>query len=353
VTFTVTQIGSLPYKVIPEDSFDVSMTDGTYRAKIDRQSMATVKGRFSFVVYVNRSASFEKTVCGYEVAEDTVDSFNDAEEAVSFRIGPEGAAVVGTAAVPMHSPFGPPTALVYKDKNGKVSTPPLEPVSIGGNVSFWLPLDNQLTNLKGTIADPSVTAGCTSCWRVAPAVKVSQQLVNPGDRINVSFALMANTMQAMWASAMQFGPDKSNDVLTLSIPVTAEGGTTRPQVFSVPVRFTPPLWEMIVAVFLGACLGGGLRKMFALPPKPSDGNAPADQNTGGGLKNFFVGMALALICEVVAVVLFLETNTEVKLIGINLDPTQVVPAFLLCTFVGGGTAVIVAIENALRLGGGK
>ena len=77
------------------------MADETYRAKIDRQSMATVKGRFSFKIYVNRSATFNKTVYAYEVGEDTTDTFNDTEKTMSVHVGPERGAVLGTASVPM------------------------------------------------------------------------------------------------------------------------------------------------------------------------------------------------------------------------------------------------------------
>jgi hypothetical protein len=51
-----------PYTSIPQDSLDVNIADETYRTKIDRQSMGTLKGRFSFRIYVYRSASFERTV---------------------------------------------------------------------------------------------------------------------------------------------------------------------------------------------------------------------------------------------------------------------------------------------------
>ena len=353
VTFTVSYVASYPYTSVPEDSLDVNMADETYRAKIDRQSMGTLKGRFTFRIYVNRSASFERTVFVYEVGEDTTDTFNDAEKTVNFRVGPEGNSVLGTAALPMHSPFGPPTALVYKDKDGKISTPPLQPVSIGGNAPFSLTLDNELTNLKATLGNPLVSADCADCWKVIPAAKISQTTINPGDRVTVSFAVTASTLRAMRASAIQIGPDKSNDTLRVSIPVTAEGGTMRPQVFTVPIRFTPPLTEMVITDYPRSVPRGALRKYFAPAPKQADGNVLGKRETDGTIKDFVTGLVIALVCEGLAVVLFVETNTEVKLIGVSLDPTQLVPAFLICTLIGGGTVVITAIKNALGLGGGK
>src|ERR1035437_10309651 len=86
-SFPVTPLGSIPHQAIPQTAAPtaVSMYNPAYEAQIDLSSMGWVRGRFTFVLYLNHSNLFEKSVYSYQIAEDATGVFNDTVQTVNIR----------------------------------------------------------------------------------------------------------------------------------------------------------------------------------------------------------------------------------------------------------------------------
>ena len=342
VAFSVKPLGPLPYNSISREALsDVSMSDDMYRAELDLSSMGEDKsGRFTFMLYVNRSSLFETSVQSYEIEEDPTGVFNDTIQTVSLHIGPDRTSLVGTARVPLHSPYGSPHGLTYKAATNE--PPTVQSVPMGTESSFTIALDSALDRMGATLGEPTVSVNCDQCLQLPIQVRLSKNRLIPGDHVDATFTLTPNTLKAMHASAYP-ASDKFDADLTLTIPLTADtGGSTGQQSIPVHIKFSPPTILIVLSVLLGAVAGAFIRMFLT--------------GTHRDRHEFFLGLIYAGVCWGLAFLIFDNGKTMIKLMGVTFYPTQIFSAFMLCLLAGGGPPLIKLLQDSVlspMLGGGK
>jgi hypothetical protein len=299
--------------------------DGTYSVWIDLNLERGKYGGFTFNLYLRPSASEGQTLYEYEVDENPTGVFNDVVKPVTLHIGKSNSTV--TSKLALHSAYGPLQALSYAP-----STPgTIQGVSLGSSYSFKVQLDNNLQDMAASLGSATVTAGCTRCWRKPAEVNFLDNPLKPRGHTEAAITVYPNTLYALGTTATLLNPNVQQDALTLSFAVTATGGVAGTQSIDVPIRFTPPLPYLGLATLLGAVLGGCLRMLLAAGPRDR--------------KLMMLGSIYAVVCELLAIVFFEYTATTIKIAGVNFDPTQILPAFVLCVLVGGGPTLIKAMKE--------
>jgi len=335
VTFTVLpSTVPQPYSTINSLNLEaMQQTDNSYQAAIDEGSMLPSKGVFQFVLYLNRASDFLQEVYAYKVIENSYGSFNDLQGVINVRLSSTDA-VIGTVTVPLHCADGPPNALVL---SGNVPTAPVEPVNMGSEKDFSITLVNQMS-LDAALGPPTVQVSCGGCLQQPVSATLSSTSLAQGDKLQVNFKLIPNLSQAMHAAG-------SSNYLTLKVPLTAaEGGAQRGQQITIPIVFSPPPLLLVPCVLLGILLGGAIRafaKNGRFKPWPWN--------------EFILGLTYAALTWGIAYVLFNSSGTEIQLVGVRLDPTQLLQAVLLCVLAGAGPAVLKQLDNSAlkKLPGGN
>jgi hypothetical protein len=339
VTFTVAPGHALPYASIQNlELVDAKNGTGDYRVQIDLSSMSRGKyGRFGFSLYANRTGQFENTVYAFDVYEDPFGTFNDTIRQVSIRLGPNGTPFLGTVPVPIHSSYGPPSALLYADSKS------VQHVRMGTETDFTIRLDSAL-DLGASLADPAATATCDSCVQTPIPVKLSTNRLSPNDHVDVVLKVQPNTFNAMGASAHRSALDYDADV-NLSIPVTADqGGSQRTQQIAVHIQFSPPVVFMALIVITGTLAGAFVRMLLVYFAGKS-----------WLWPEFWTGTITALIVWALAVAVFSAGHATVEYMGLKFDPTQLLSAGLLTFLAGAGPVFLKALDNSIlgKISGGK
>ncbi|HEX4008133.1 MAG TPA: hypothetical protein VHX60_18310 [Acidobacteriaceae bacterium] len=340
VAFDVKPIGKVPYSSIAQDAFiDVSMHEGSYRAEIDQNSMQTqiASRRFVFTLYVNQSSLFSQGAYAYEIDEDATGVFNDTLQSINIHFGEDRPPVMGTVTVPLHSPYGAPNAF----STGTSGALAVEPLHTGSETSFTLTLTNNLQWLGATLGTPTASVTCDTCLRSPIGVHLSLNQLRPEGQVQVTVTTNPNMWKAMGASSRP-AAETYDAVLNISIPFTAEGGSAATQTIAVPIKFSPPAPMMGLSVVIGTLLGAFLRAMLLF-----------FSSRKWDWHEFVVGLVVAALSWLVALLIFSSGNTAVKVFGITFDPTQLMSAFVLCVLAGGGPALMKLLENSLPKMGGK
>jgi hypothetical protein len=329
VSFSITPAGVIENNnlasVTQKDSEDHS-----YSVLLDLLTLGRDKsGRFSFSLYVKSNSTNDHKIYQFLVDEDSNSRFNDTIQAVNFQISSASSTSTGVIDLPLHCAFGNRLALDYKPSSV------IQQVPLGGPFSFPIRLTSNLKTFGATLGDATVTAGCKSCWQPGAQATLSKAEIAPNDTVDVTLNVIPSTLHDLAATATQLASDKSHDVLSLNIKVaTDKGGYPADQTIYIPVRFTPPLPYLLLAIFLGALAGGLVRAFLA---------SGADTR-----RQLLIGFVIAVVVELLAIVLFATTSTQVKVAGFNFDPTQVLPAVVLCLLVGGGPALIKYVKEAFK-----
>ncbi len=329
VTFSAKYLGPIPYASISgKELQDVQMLDPTYRAGLDLSSLARDKtGRFIFTLYVNRANLFQKSVDAYEIGEDPTGGFNDTIQPVNIYIGSDRSALPNSTPLPLHSPYGSPTALAYKPANADPQSLPM-----GKDFTFHITLDSALDQLGASLGDATATINCDRCLQTLQ-VKLSKTALSLNDQVDATFTISPSTFKAM-AAAAQPESDKYDATITLVVPVTADkGGSRRDQTVPIRVKFTPPLTGIALGVILGTLFGAFIRMYLG--------------TTHTNKQEFYLGLIYAIVCWLFALLLFANGKTAIKLLGFNFDPTQMFPAFMLCLFAGGGPPLVQLLKNSV------
>jgi hypothetical protein len=145
----------------------------------------------------------------------------------------------------------------------------------------------------------------------------------------------------MLSTALILKRDKPQDHLLVTVSYNVDqGGITKQHEFDLPVRFTPSIWQLALAVVAGALVGALLKRLLD------------EQITQLSWRFLGKAIVLALVAEGLAAV---AASYESKLIilSFDMDPRQVIPAALLAFAVTGGPPVTKWALGVIRPGGNQ
>ena len=258
----------------------------------------------------------------FNVRADPVGKFADTLAEVTVKVQSNSGESVQNVRVPMHS-AGYDDALV-------VVTDPERPflkVRLADRTPPKIVLKNTLDNFSLHLTKLEVRPQCSECWAPVSAGDLSID-VSPNAELSIPLPVKPQTFSAMLASAFVLKKDAPHDILPMDIAYNiAQGGSSKQKAFKVPVRFSPPIWQLILAILVGSIVGLFLKKLLD----------PASPPLSKGL--FAKSIFLAAVAEFLAVVAAIF-DSKLVILNFDMDPRQSVPALIFAATVTGGPAVV-------------
>lgn len=338
VEFPTADGGMVPAGTIVGLPLRTEETQGhLYTLSVDTQSFGRDKyQRFSFDAYIYTARSKGTFVHKYTVSEDPIGPFPDAISTVTFHITGQAGEDTGAIRLPVHSNDG--------SDNLTLALPATLKIGLSGPSSSDLGLNNKLDSLHVHLLESHVSStSCNECW-LSLSSKANLDVLAPQNGTSLILQLRPNTIKALGKSALMLNPTVAHDTLLISVAsVSDQGGLPTQQEFRVPVRFAPPALYLVLAVLLGALVGGVLR------PWLKDAPVQSPQQPPGRLwhvKEVGVSVLIAVVIWIVALVLFSYAETRVVIFGFSFDPSQVLPAGLISLLAAGGPPIIAKLKDA-------
>ena len=334
VSFSVLALGLEKRANFPDPQFLVGQTDDrVFRLYEDVDSIQQVRfNAFTFTVYLVTARDPGSGAYKFQVTGNPTGSFHDAAVRVSFHVKTGSNAGSGEMLMPVYNAVRKDFLQVEK------STGPTY-VSVSGLTSAQIRLANPPDALPVSLTNISVGEDCPQCWtRVTSAVNQNSPLrVDPGATTNVSLDLLPNSVPALLQGAEVIKPDLPHDTLAVTITYhTVPGGADRKQTVLAPVRFGPGLFGLGLALLGGLALGLVARYLLTGRLGKQDEKI---------VHAILTALVLAIIAEFVGMMLTAYGNSKLILFGLDIDPRQLFPAFILAMLVGGGSAVVSWVKE--------
>ncbi|HEY1766143.1 MAG TPA: hypothetical protein VGG26_00720 [Terracidiphilus sp.] len=251
---------------------------------------------------------------------------------MSFHVKNGTSAVPGSILMPVYNATSGDLLEVTKQSD-------LAYVSVSGNTPLQIGLANVADALPISITDVAVSEDCPNCWtRVDSKVSDKSPLaVDPGTSATLPLSLSPNTIPALLQGALAVRTDVPHDTLALTVTYhTIPGGADRRQTILAKVRFGPGLLGLGLAVCGGIALG--LAARYLLTGKLGNEKERA-------VHAILLALVLGTIAEFVGILLTAYGNSRLILFGLDIDPRQLFPAFILAILVSGGAAVTAWVKD--------
>ncbi len=161
-------------------------------------------------------------------------------------------------------------------------------------------------------------------------------LTSKGQETEILLNGVPRTLPSLRTSSSHFKISDPHDKLMLHVTYAPiEGGRVRDQDFVIPVRFSPALWEVIVALVVGIAIGIALRKVL--------GQADAYQRPQ------IAKVSGAVLVSVLVLYISVSADTRpLVLFGVNVDPTQPLTIAAIAILVGGGPTLTAWIRQIIQ-----
>jgi len=337
VSFSVLALGADPRSDFPEPRFQPAQTDDQrFRLYQDTDSIQQVRfNTFNFTVYLANAATGERGAFKYQVNGIPSGSFRDGTVRVTFHVKNGAYASAGGITMPVYNATRTDLLVVEKQ------TEPAK-VSVSGSTLLQIRVANPADGLQIAITDVVVTESCPQCWtRITSAInEKSAVLVDPGTATNLAIDLAPNSIPALLQGAQVVRPGVAHDTLSLTVTYhSVPGGADRKQTILADIRFGPGIFGLALSLCGGLALG--LIGKYLLTGKfGEEGEKPVHA--------ILTAFVFGLIVEFVGVTLTAYGSSKLVLFGMDIDPRQLLPAFILALFVGGGTAVASRLKDFLK-----
>ncbi len=274
---------------------------------------------YDFYVFPKASPS---AITHFFVIGKPIGPFPDRMADVSFRVGPSSSAEAGSITLPVVSTAGE-AVLVPPE------FPKAQDIPLSGTGVVILRLENRLTNLPLTIRNTSAAVPHNSYWQVvelhngtprnAGELVLTPQGVSEG---KLTLYLVPKTFSAVAASFLPLSARPSHDTIAVTLDCATLGGAIHSVPFNVPIRFSPWGPTLFLAAAVGALLGS------VIPPLTVTGRA-----WSAWPRALAVAVLFALLAEGIALLLA-SAGSQVRLVGVDLDPYQLLPAAVIGCIVG-------------------
>ncbi len=333
-------------------------TGDSFRVCADLSRIRDISFRaFSYTLYAGRSGDGEwRDVTKWTFCALPIGSFIDQESDVSFEVGDDAGSEQGTIRLPLHSSSS--DALLVHDL-GRVPAPLW--VGRPGMIKIGL---RSLTDLHVVVTDDIfVSAGDQSLWQGEPRARLVKPVegtmtIKPGEKSHelLSLELTPSRLKALRAALRPHKEDggaETDDLLagerlpevrgvhewiTLYVSHRAETGSERDLEIRVPIRFRPSPLYLILAVLVGALVG----RLIALLQRPTSAAVWA--------RSLALAVLLSGVAWLAGLVL-VEFDSSLRLLGMELDPYQIVPAALVGVVIGWAGLKGVKLVKELLTGG--
>jgi len=275
---------------------------------------------FTFEVKVRNSAPSDAAWHVYEVRADPIGKFPDVLANVGFRLRVGKSESAGFIRLPIHSAVFD-ADLVRKN----VDLEPLQ-VKVSDPHGPEIVLQNVLENLDIHITKVEVKSGCHDCWDEVIASPVDI-LARPSAKVNLLLNTRPKPLGALLSTAFLLKKETPQDVLFVTLGYNVDqGGMPKEKQINVPIRFTPSIWQLAMAVIVGGIVGAILKCLL--------------NNDAGKITWKLLGQAvlLALVAESLAV-MAASFDSKVIILNFDMDPRQAVPALTLAFVITGGPTV--------------
>lgn len=312
--------------------FEVAAVDNTAPDLSSMSSSTSASGRFKLYVdltdirnqslfyaydlYVQASGHAQH----FKLQASPTGAFDDVVKKVSYQIKDGTTSDSGEISLPLHGRFGRD---FLKNNNDTIST-----VDLVNGATLEVAVTNTSQDMK-VVIDPSIgfSEQHAEYWSaIGPRKDPTQPFVlNPGQsQTLVQLDLKPKFWDAFRGSIMPIAKEGGHDVITLSLVQHADfGGPPVSKSLSLPIRFVPSFWSLLTAVLLGALLGSFGSFLFA-----------GDESVKWWHR-ILAGVLIALLAEVAGVAA-MSANSKLVLFGMDIDPRQVLSAFLLGAVTGLG-----------------
>lgn len=316
---------------------------------------------FSYVLYVQpRSTSGLSDLTRFRFSAKPIGRFLDQEALVDFVLTVDGVADSGSLRLPVHGISSDPFLA------SGLSEKPVR-LQIGGGETISIDLTNRLQDLDVLVGGelrvstdkPGLWAGLPTAALEPPLGQGEEFRLRPGSTApgKVKLKPVPVRSKALLAAFFPFkkkqqsanqGAEEEDlagvhDRITVYVPYRTQGGLKREHAVTVPIRFRPSAFELLIAVGLGALLG----------------NLAPWSRRERSLKNWLRGAGSAVVMGIVAwlvAVFLVENDSQLRILGTELDPYQILPVGLLGLVVGLWGFKGVDVLNKIfggRRGGGK
>lgn len=320
--------------------------DQKYIVVVDPDKITPLSfGDFTFRASVKREA--DKTWYSYDVVASPNGSFADVQKEVNFTIGQEGRATASIK-LPLHSAN-------YDGALQWVKDDATADIAVSASQGPVVTLQNNLEGLDIHITKVAVVnERCPECWQEAQQQPV--KVINPGGKVYLVLNMRPKPLSALWSTASTLKPDATQDILSVVVDYSVdEGGGVKHLPITLPVRFTPSFWHLAIMVVAGALLGTGLAAVLARLKQRTIAGA-ADTAQAKSPWPTIGPVLMTIFLTVVAVgllVLLASRDSKLVILGLDLDPRQMIPAFVVSALIAGGSPVKTFASGIIGWGQGK
>ena len=334
VSFSTLALGPENRSGFPTPQFLLGQTeDQAFRLCIDLASIQQVRfNTFTFTAYLVNNKAAAHEAYGFQITGNPAGLFRDSPVRVAFHVKTGSTVIPGSILMPVYNATTGDLLVVEKQNEPAY-------VSVSGTTPLQIRLGDVADTLPISVTDVAVSEDCPRCWtKVSASVNEKNPLtVNPGSSATLPLNLAPNTIPALLQGALAVRTDVPHDTLSLILTYhTVPGGTDRRQTVSAKVRFGPGLLGLALALCGGITLG--LAARYLLTGKLGKENERA-------LHAILSALVLGVIAEFVGIMLTAYGNSRLILFGLDIDPRQLFPAFILAILVSGGAAVVTWIKE--------
>ena len=336
VTFSTLFLGTDSRVDFPASDFLVGQTDDqAFRLYLDVQSIQQIRfNAFTFTAYLANEKAATRTSYKYQITGNPTGSFQDTPVRVSFHAKTGAANSTGAILMPVYNATKFDLLQVTKQDQPVY-------VSVSGATQVGFQLGNPVDSLPVSVTDVDVAGKCPNCWKQlsSPVSLKSPLQIEPGTSANLSLSVSPNTIPALLQGALILKPSAPHDTVSVTLTYhTFPGGADKKQTVLANVRFGPGLFGLALALCGGIALG--LAARYLLTGKIGNDNERV-------LHAVLSAVVLGLIAEFVGILLTAYGDSQLVLFGLDVDPRQLFPAFILAILVSGGSAVVSWIKDFL------
>jgi hypothetical protein len=337
VEFSVLFAESSTLSDFPAIRFNVGETgDQAFRLYIDLGSIQTITfNAFTLSAYLVDERENPPKTYKYDVTGNPTGNFRDEATRVVFHIKSGNGSSDGWISMPVYSAVKSNLLVVPTQKS------PF-PASVSKSNPIQLLLQNLPDTLTVQVTEVSAQSPCSWCWTQikSPVTEKNPLNIDGGSSVPLEIDFLAKSVPALLHSALIIQPDKPHDTVTLTVTYHTEpGGADRKQMIPVEIRFTPTFWALALVLACGILLGLGARYLLTGKLGQTDNET--------AFHAILFAIVFVTIAEFVGVLMTSYGESKLVLFGIDLDPRQVFPAFVLAILVSGGPAVVSWVRGFL------
>lgn len=339
VTFTVFPPTSLSSSATIQNQYSYETLDHKYLVVVDPGTIAVDSkfgiGDLSFETRIKRLA--DGNWYSYNVRASPTGNFADLMKDVNFTVADGSHASTVLIKLPLHSnAYGEALQWIKDDS-------PIMQMKVSDIQGPTIALHNSLENLSIHVTKLVIRRNCYQCWQESQAQPIDLT-IPPSGKVFIPLNIRPKPLSALLSTASTLKRDAAQDRLSLLVDYSVDyGGVPKQKQFDLPVRFSPSFWHLTIVIIAGALLGIVLRSILEkLPWRPL-------------LKTIgHMAMTIFLTCIAIGLLVAVASyDSKLVILGLDLDPRQMIPAFIVAGLIAGGSTVRKWAAGIIQLGRGQ